>query len=75
VQLAIIPHVLPWIQSERTTWWEASVAGIVVVTAIALAMFELFIRPTPLVHIFGPASQPRKTRLTLPSPKGGAAVY
>lgn len=55
VQLAIIPHILPWIQSERTAWWEASIAGVVVVTAIALAKYELFIRPTPLVHIFGPA--------------------
>jgi surface polysaccharide O-acyltransferase-like enzyme len=59
VHLAIIPHVLPWIQSERTAWWEATIAGVVVVTAIALAMFELFIRPTPLVRIFGPASLTR----------------
>jgi hypothetical protein len=64
VQIAIIPHVLPWIQSDRTAWWEATLAGVVVVTAIALAMFELFIRPTPLVHIFGPASlaYPRRAK-------------
>ena len=58
-QLAIIPHILPWIQSDRTSWWEASLAGMVMVTAIALVMFELLIRPTPLVHIFGPANLSR----------------
>jgi hypothetical protein len=58
-QLAIIPHILPWIQSDRTSWWEASLAGMVIVTAVALVMFELIIRPTPLVHIFGPANLAR----------------
>jgi hypothetical protein len=63
VQLAIIPHVLPWIQAERTTWWAASFAGIVAVTAIALVLFELFVRPTPLVHVFG---SPEMTRSRAP---------
>ncbi len=53
---AIIPHVLPGIQRDRTAWWESTLPGMVVVTAIALPLFELFIRSTPLVHIFGPAS-------------------
>jgi surface polysaccharide O-acyltransferase-like enzyme len=62
VQIAIIPHILPWIQSDRTAWWEASFAGMLMVTLIALAMFELFIRRTPLVHIFGPAILSRPSR-------------
>jgi hypothetical protein len=57
VQLAIIPHVIGWVEPSRTSWWEASLAGMILVTGIALVMFELFIRPTPLVHIFGPPTR------------------
>jgi hypothetical protein len=63
-QIAIIPHILPWIQSDRATWWEASIVGIILVTLVALAIFELVIRPTPLVHIFGPASLSRAVKRT-----------
>ena len=63
-QIAIIPHIMPWIQSDRATWWEASIVGILLVTLVALAIFELVIRPTPLVHIFGPASLTRTSKPT-----------
>ena len=56
VQLAIIPYAAFWVDYANTSWWEATLGGVVLVTAIALGLFELFIRPTPLVHIFGPAS-------------------
>ena len=74
-QLAIIPHILPWIQSDRTTWWAASLAGMVAVTAIALVMFELIIHPTPLVHIFGSASAGRSKRKPAPSPADGSKTH
>jgi hypothetical protein len=74
VQLAIIPHVLPWIQSERTTWWAASFAGMIAVTAIALVMYELVVRPTPLAHIFGPPSRSRAMRASVSAATAGANV-
>lgn len=69
VQIAIIPHVIPWIQSDRTAWWEASLAGMAAVTAIALVTFELFIRPTPLIHLFGPASLARRANTPEAAPQ------
>jgi hypothetical protein len=60
VQLALIPYVANWVDYNNTSWWEATLAGMAVVTGLALVMFELFIRHTPLVHVFGPASLAKK---------------
>lgn len=54
IHLPLIPLVLEWTEPSRSAWWSATIAGMVVVTGCALILFELFIRPTPLVHIFGP---------------------
>ena len=59
-QLAIIPYVGNWVDYNNTSWWEATLGGVVLVTAISLVLFEVFVRHTPLVHIFGPASLGKK---------------
>jgi hypothetical protein len=61
IHMPLIPYLIWWIQPSRTAWWSASLAGMVLVTAVSLVMFELFVRPTPLVHIFGPASLPKRS--------------
>lgn len=59
IHMPLIPYLIWWIQPSRTAWWGATLAGIVLVTGVALVLFELLVRPTPLVHVFGPAS-PRR---------------
>jgi hypothetical protein len=62
VQLPLIPYLGRWVDYTNTSWWEATLGGMVLVTGVALVLFELVVRPTPLVHIFGPASLGRRTR-------------
>ena len=59
VHLPLIPHLIWWIQPSRSSWLGASLTGMLVVTGVALVLYELFVRPTPLVYIFGPP-QPRR---------------
>lgn len=54
IHLPLIPYLMWWIQPSSGAWWSATFAGMVVVTGAALVLFELFVRPTPLVCIFGP---------------------
>jgi surface polysaccharide O-acyltransferase-like enzyme len=61
IHLPLIPYLMWWIQPSSGAWWSATFGGMVVVTAASLVLFELFIRPTPLVYIFGPPS-PRKPK-------------
>lgn len=68
VQLPLIPYLGSWVDFNNTSWWEATLGGMVLVTAVSLVLFELIIRPTPLVHIFGPASLGRRQKA---SPAGG----
>lgn len=58
--LPLIPYLMWWVQPANSAWWTASLAGMVIVTGVALVLFELLIRPTPLVHIYGPPS-PRRS--------------
>ena len=58
--LPLIPYLLWWIEPSRSAWWASSLAGIVVVTGVTLVVFELIVRPTPLVYVFGPASPRRR---------------
>jgi surface polysaccharide O-acyltransferase-like enzyme len=60
VHLPLIPYVLWWIQPGRSAWWVDTLAGMVLVTGIALVLFELCVRHTPLVHIFGPPTPRRR---------------
>jgi branched-subunit amino acid transport protein len=60
VQLAIIPYLANWVDYNNTSWWEATLGGVIAVTAIALVLFELLVRHTPLIYIFGPASITKK---------------
>jgi hypothetical protein len=62
VQLPLIPYLARWVDYANTSWWEATLGGMVLVTGVALVLFELVIRPTPLVHIFGPASLGRRAK-------------
>ncbi|MFO0887760.1 MAG: acyltransferase family protein [Isosphaeraceae bacterium] len=57
--LPLIPYLLWWIQPGRAAWWVDTLAGMVVVTGVSLVLFELLVRPTPLVHVFGPP-RPRR---------------
>jgi hypothetical protein len=61
IHMPLIPHLIWWIQPSRTAWWGASLAGMILITAVSLVLFELVVRPTPLVHIFGPASLPKRS--------------
>ncbi|HVT79741.1 MAG TPA: hypothetical protein VHM90_03715, partial [Phycisphaerae bacterium] len=63
VQLALIPQVANWVDYNNTSWWEATLGGVVLVTTLALVLFELFVRHTPLVYVFGPASLSKKKRI------------
>jgi hypothetical protein len=54
VHLPLIPYLISWVQPSRTAWWGASLAGMVLVTGVALVLFELLVRPTPLMYVFGP---------------------
>jgi hypothetical protein len=67
VQLALIPYLASWVDYNHTSWWEATMGGVLLVTAVALALFEIFVRPTPLVHIFGPASLTKNTNARRPT--------
>lgn len=60
VHLPLIPYLLWWFEPWRSAWWAGSLAGMVVVTGVTLVMFELLVRPTPLVHVFGPANARRR---------------
>lgn len=54
IHLPLIPLVIDWIEPSRCAWWQAAVAGMTLVTGISLALFELIVRPTPLMYLFGP---------------------
>jgi fucose 4-O-acetylase-like acetyltransferase len=66
VHLPLIPYVIGWVEPHRTSWWEATAGGVVLVTAISLILYELFVRPTPLIYIYGPATMPSKENSTRP---------
>ena len=58
--LPLIPYLLWWFEPWRSAWWASSIAGMVIVTGVTLVVFELVVRPTPLVYVFGPASPRRR---------------
>jgi len=58
VHLPLIPYLLWWIQPGRAPWWVDTLAGMIVVTGAALVLFELCVRPSPLVYVFGPPRPP-----------------
>jgi hypothetical protein len=60
VHLPLIPYLLWWIEPWRSAWWASSIAGMIIVTGVTLVVFELIVRPTPLVYVFGPASSRRR---------------
>lgn len=62
VHLPLIPYLIWWVQPANGSWWISSLGGMIVVTGVSLVLFELLIRPTPLVRIFGPPL-PKKTGL------------
>lgn len=62
IHLPLIPYLMWWIQPSRSAWWSASLAGMILVTGVALVAFELLVRPTPLVHIFGPPTRKGHTK-------------
>jgi hypothetical protein len=59
VHIPLIPFLLGWIQPGRAPWWVDSLAGMALITGVALLLYELIVRPTPLVHVFGPPQSPR----------------
>lgn len=72
IHIPLIPFLLGWIQPGRAPWWVDSLAGTVVITGVALALYELIVRPTPLVHVFGPP-QHRRPSPEIPGQKEAAA--
>lgn len=60
VHLPLIPYVIGWVEPWRTSWWEATLGGMLLVTGICLALYELIVRPTPLVYLYGPATVAKK---------------
>ena len=62
VHLPLIPYLLWWLQPSSGTWWGTSIAGVLMMTGVALVLYELLIRPTPLVHIFGPPLKRQQAR-------------
>lgn len=54
VHLPLIPYLIWWIEPSRAAWWGSSLAGMILVTGVCLVLFELCVRPTILVHVFGP---------------------
>lgn len=56
IHLPLIPYVIAWVEPWKATWWEASIGGMLLVTAICLALYELLVRTTPLIYIYGPAN-------------------
>jgi hypothetical protein len=73
VHLPLIPYVIWWIEPWRTAWWASSLAGMVIVTGATLVLFELCVRPTPLVYVFGPPS-PRRISADKPLGADGPAA-
>jgi peptidoglycan/LPS O-acetylase OafA/YrhL len=62
VHLPLIPYLIWWVQPASGPWWIGSLAGMALVTAVSLVMYELLVRPTPLNFVFGPAQRGRPTR-------------
>lgn len=56
VHLPLIPYVIGWVEPWRTSWWEASIGGMLVVAGASLALYELLVRPTVLMYVYGPAT-------------------
>ncbi len=54
VHLPLIPYLMWWIEPSRAAWWGSSLAGMILVTGVCLVLFELCVRPTILMHVFGP---------------------
>ena len=73
VHLPLIPYVMWWIEPWCTAWWASSLAGMVIVTSATLVLFELCVRPTPLVYVFGPPS-PRRISADKPLGADGPAA-
>lgn len=61
IHLPLIPYLIWWVQPAGGAWWVSSLGGMIVVAGVSLVLFELLIRPTPLVHIFGPPTIHRPT--------------
>jgi peptidoglycan/LPS O-acetylase OafA/YrhL len=52
VHLPLIPYVIGWVEPWRTTWWEGTIGGMVLVTGICLVLYELVVKPTPLKYVY-----------------------
>lgn len=61
------PIVLAWLAAFKPLglpWWAQTPAVAFLSAVVALLMYEAFIRPTPLVHIYGPAVSRRVATVT-----------
>lgn len=61
VHLPLIPYLMWWVQPNSGPWWASSLAGVVLVTGVSLVLYELVVRGTPLVWIYGPSTPRRVT--------------
>lgn len=61
VHLPLIPYLMWWVQPNSGPWWASSLAGVVLVTGVSLVLYELIVRGTPLVWIYGPSTPRRVT--------------
>jgi Acyltransferase family len=56
----LLQPVVGWLAPLHLYWWAQALLASVMATAAALALFEIFVRPTPLNQLFGAASPHRK---------------
>jgi hypothetical protein len=66
-KLAIIPHIGNRVDYNNTSWWEATIGGVVLVTEISRMLFEVFVRQAPLIYLLGPDSLGKKRKNPLDS--------
>ena len=65
IHLPLIPYVIGWVEPSRSAWWVSTAGGMLLVTGVSLALYELIVRPTPLVWLYGPPS-PRRHPVSTP---------
>jgi hypothetical protein len=66
-QELLIQGILPWLRPYNLSWWLQTTLAVALVTVIACVTFELFIRRTPLTHLFGPPPRRKPKQPAVPA--------
>lgn len=73
-QELLIQVILPRLRPYGLPWWAQCSLAVLIVALVAAVTFELFIRRTPLTHLFGPPPKKKPAAVAVPGATGGVTT-